>query len=62
MHGFLMMINRIIGIYIAMAIMFAGIGIGSEMAMHKPDYKLIFFMSVFWPLFLLFALYTAIVK
>lgn len=56
------MMNRLIGIYIAVAIMFAGIGIGSEMSMHRPNYRLIIFMSVFWPLFLLFVVYTAMVK
>jgi len=58
----MIMMNRLIGIYVAMAIMFAGIGIGSEMGMHKKNYRLILFMSVLWPLFLLFALYTTIVK
>jgi len=56
------MMNRMIGIYVGMAIMFAGIGIGGEMGMHKKNYRLIIFMSVFWPLFLLFVIYTTIVK
>jgi len=58
----MIIMNRIIGIYVGMAIMFAGIGIGSEMPMHKPNYKLIILLSLFWPLFLLFALYTTTVK
>ena len=50
------MIEILLAIYLVGVVFLLGFGIADQIAFTSPDYKLVIFAAVFWPLLVIYAI------